>query len=250
MRVGADECVGIRQRRAARRTVDVFGREHHPGEIFEVDLVDDSRVGRDDAEVLESVLAPAQKGVAFAVAGELQLGVRLEGDRGAGLVHLDGMVDHQLNRLEGIDLPGVSSHPLHRVAHRGQIDDRGDAGEILEEHPARSEGDLLRGDGLRVPRAEGLHVVGRDGRSVLVAEQVFEQDFEREREPGKIHADRLQSVEAINLVGVAIDVNRRLGLKRVGHDGSRAWSNSLRPRDESSRGRGVGGFSPNPAAWE
>ena len=47
-------------------------------EILEIDLMDDAGVGRDDAEVAEGVLAPAQERVALLVARELELGVRAE----------------------------------------------------------------------------------------------------------------------------------------------------------------------------
>ena len=44
-------------------------------EVLEVHLVADARVGRDDAEVAERVLPPAQERVALAVAVELELRV-------------------------------------------------------------------------------------------------------------------------------------------------------------------------------
>ena len=44
------------------------------------------------------------------------------------------------------------------------------------------------GIGLGVPGGEGLDVVGGDGRAVLVAEQVFQQDLQRERQPGRVEA--------------------------------------------------------------
>ena len=73
MRVGADERVGIRER-AVGRVV----RHDDAREVLEVHLVDDAGVGRDDAEVAEGVLSPAQERVALLVARELELGVQLE----------------------------------------------------------------------------------------------------------------------------------------------------------------------------
>ena len=152
--------------------------EDHAGQVFEVDLVDDPRVGRDDAEVVEAVLPPAEEGVPLAIALEFQLGVGRECVRRAGLVDLDRVVDDQLDRLEGIDLPRVAAQPLHGVAHGGQVDDRRHAGEVLEEHPAGSEGDLAVGGRLGVPGGQPLDVVGRDRDAVLVTQEVFEQDLE------------------------------------------------------------------------
>ena len=43
----------------------------------------------------------------------------------------------------------------------------------------------LLGLRLRVPVGQRLDVLGADGQAVLVAEQVFEEDLERERQPGR-----------------------------------------------------------------
>ena len=134
--------------------------EHDPGEVLEVDLVDDPGVGRDDREVLERPLAPAQEQVALLVALELALGVQAEGVAGAEGVDLDRVVDHQLGRGERVDAGRVAAHLGHRVAHRGEVDDRGNAGEVLQQHARGGEGDLLAGLGLRVPAGEGLDVGG------------------------------------------------------------------------------------------
>ena len=68
------------------------------GEELEVDLVDDSRARRDDREVVECALTPAQEGVALAIPLELEL--RVPEDRAAGreLVDLHRVVDHELDR--------------------------------------------------------------------------------------------------------------------------------------------------------
>ena len=68
------------------------------GEELEVDLVDDPRAGRDDREVVECALTPAQECVALAIPLELEL--RVPEDRAAGreLVDLHRVVDHELDR--------------------------------------------------------------------------------------------------------------------------------------------------------
>ena len=79
VRVGADD--GVRERDAAaavrrRSAVRDDGREE-----LEVDLVDDARAGRDDAQVAERRLGPAQELVALAVALVLAGDVEREGAR-------------------------------------------------------------------------------------------------------------------------------------------------------------------------
>ena len=46
--------------------------EDHARQIFEIDLVNDAGVGRDDGQIAESCLAPAQERIAFFIALEFQ----------------------------------------------------------------------------------------------------------------------------------------------------------------------------------
>ncbi len=63
VRVGAHERVRIRLGDAVH-----ILRAHHAREILDIDLVDDARVGRNDLEVVEGALTPAQERVALTVA--------------------------------------------------------------------------------------------------------------------------------------------------------------------------------------
>ena len=71
---------------------------------------------------------------------------------------------------------GSPPRSSHRVAHRCEIDDGGHAREILEQHAAGGEGDLLRRLGARHPACDRLDVGLRDGDAILVAKDVLEQD--------------------------------------------------------------------------
>ena len=73
VRVGADAGVGVGRQLA----VDLAG-EDHAGQVLDVDLVHDAGARRDDLEVVERGLAPAQELVALAVALVLDLDVALE----------------------------------------------------------------------------------------------------------------------------------------------------------------------------
>ncbi len=92
------------------------------------------------------------------------------------------MVDDEIHRLKRIDQARVASQACQRVAHRGEIDDGGNSGEILEQHSRGAEGDLFFDFPLHVPGREGAHVVGLDELAVFVSEQVFEEDLEADGE--------------------------------------------------------------------
>jgi hypothetical protein len=110
--------------------------------------VADPGVGRDDGEVVERVLTPAQEGVALDVALELALGVALERVAGAEDVDLDRVVDHQLGRHERVDLLRIAAELGDRVAHRREVDDPGHAGEVLHQHARRRKAISLLGSAL------------------------------------------------------------------------------------------------------
>ena len=94
--------------------------------------------GRDDLEVVERGLAPAQELVALAVALVLDLDVALEGVGAAEDVDDHGVVDDQLGRGERVDLGRVAAEVGDGLAHRGEVDDAGHAGEVLHDHAGRA----------------------------------------------------------------------------------------------------------------
>ena len=160
----------------------------------------DAGARRHDAEVLERVLSPAQKDVALLVALELELGVDQERGLRAVLVDLHRVVDDEVDRLERVDALRIAAERRDRVAHRGEIDDGGHAGEVLQQHAAGAERDLLFGVSAHVPLGQRVDVVALHERVVLVSQQILEQDLEAERQTAGVAAGRL--VEG----GEAVDV--------------------------------------------
>ena len=170
--------------------------------------MDDPGVRRHDREVVEAVLAPAQERVALLVALELALGVDPERVAGAEGVDLHGVVDDQLGGHERVDRRGVAAVVGDRVAHRGEVDHGGHAGEVLHHHARGGEGDLLGRVGGGVPARELLDALLGDRDPVLVAEQVLEQHLQRERQPRDVELG-LERVEPEDLEGLAPDLEFR-----------------------------------------
>ncbi len=181
VRVGADERVRIRHLDRLALVVLLLLRPDGLGEVLEVHLVADAGAGRHDAEVVEGVLAPLEELVALAVARIFQIDVGLERLVGPEGIDDHRMVDDEVDRHQRVDLLRVAAERGHRVAHRREVDDGGDAGEILHQDAGRAEGDLGLGLALVVePGGDALDVGLFDRLAVLVAQQVLEQHLHRE----------------------------------------------------------------------
>ena len=179
--VGADQGVGIGERRAVR-----LGGPHHLGQVFQIDLMADAGAGRHHAEVLERLLAPAEEGVALAVAGHFQGHVLLERAGRPEAVDRHRVVDHEIDRGQRLDAVGIAAQPRHGRAHRRQIDQRRHAGEILHEDARRAVADLPPAAPRLRPAGKRPDVVEGDGAAVLEAQQVLEQDLEGEGQAGGV----------------------------------------------------------------
>ena len=146
--------------------------------------MDDAGVGRDDREVVERLLAPAQERVALLVALELELGVDAERVARAELVDLHRVVDDQLDRLQRVDLaPGrrPASPIASRIAARSTI--AGTPVKSCSSTRAGVKAISVLGSAFASQPASASMSAGVDRAVVLVAQQVLEQDLQRERQP-------------------------------------------------------------------
>ena len=175
----------------------------------------DAGAGRHDLEIVERDRAPFQELVALDVALIFERDILLERLGRAELVDHDAVIDDEVDRDERVDLLRIAAELRHRVAHRGEIDDRGHAGEILHQHARRAILDLAgRGAGL-LPVDQRLDVLDGDGDAVLEAEQILEQHLHREGQLVDI-AELLGGLgEGVIGVGLAADVEGGAGAECV-----------------------------------
>ncbi|MGY3295522.1 hypothetical protein ACVWWP_008589 [Bradyrhizobium sp. LM3.6] len=180
--VGADQRVGIGDLEGAGLLADrhlfLLGPDRLR-EIFEIDLVADAGAGRHDGEVRERFLAPLQELVALLVLLVFLGDVLAESLVVTEEVHDHGVVDNEIDRHQRIDLLGIAAKLLHRVAHRSEVDHRRHAGKILHQHASRAERDLMLQRLLAQPFRHRDDVFLLDRATVLVAEQVLEQNLHR-----------------------------------------------------------------------
>ena len=152
--------------------------EHDARQIFEIHLVANAGIRRNDLEIVQGFLSPAQEGVALDVALKFEFRVEREGHVGAELVHLHGVVDHQFRGQQGIHFFRIAAQRANRFAHRGEIDDGGHAGKILQQHARGHEGNFLLRRGVGIPAGQRLDISGMNESPVLLAQKIFQQHAE------------------------------------------------------------------------
>ena len=177
VRVGAHEGVGVRESLLA----DYFSEDPFR-QILEIDLVDDPGVGRNDAEVVQRLLSPAQKSVALPIAAKFEVRVNEERRLRSVFVDLHRVIDDEIDWLQRIDQSRIATESGESVAHRGEIDDRRHASEVLEQNTGGSERNFFLERPLYVPAGKHADIVGFDELAVFVSEQIFEEDLEAEGE--------------------------------------------------------------------
>ena len=99
----------------------------------------------------------------------------------------------------GLILRRVAAQRLHRVAHGREVDDRGTPVKSCSSTRAGMKAISRRRLGLRVPGASARMSAALTDLPVLVAQQVLEQDAQREGQPPRLQAGRFQGRETVNL---------------------------------------------------
>ena len=236
VRVGADHRVGIG---------DAVILEHDSRQVLDVDLVADAHAGRDHSEAVEGSLRPPKQLVALEVALVLDCHVLVHRGEVARVLDDDRVVDDQLDRDERVDPAGVATELDDGVAHRCQVDDCGHPCQVLHEHPFWAEGDLASlvarclavPARVRAPCRQRPDVVCGDLAAVLMAQEVLQEDLDREGE--RCH---LGGVEPWGVQGEVVEtpVPHREGgasVEAVGVGRSRCHGPILRPAAGRSRRR-------------
>ncbi|MBV6482781.1 MAG: hypothetical protein DIKNOCCD_02534 [bacterium] len=198
--------IGSHQRvRVRPRGIGMILSDHdHPGEVFEVHLMHNAGVWGHHPEVAEGILAPAQEGVTLPVAGEFQPGIQIQRQGISEGIHLHRVIDDQLGGQERIDLFRVTPQLKHGIAHRRQVDHRRHTGKVLQQDPSRHECDFTVRFGFGIPFRQGLDLCGGYSMSILTAQEVLQQNFQRKWEAIEVVPLLFEGLKACDAVFVAI----------------------------------------------
>ena len=194
--IRADEGVGV---------VDSVFFKHAFGKVFEIDLMDDADARGHDLEGIEGLFAPFEELVALAVAVEFEVEVAREGVARTRKVDLDAMVDDEVDRHEGFDHSGVAAHGMDCRAHGCEVDEEGDASEVLEDDAGDDERNFIVSRVGGVPVGEIADIAFRDLFPVAVPDEGFEHNADGSGEPVQLRGDAGfgEGRERVELAGFA-----------------------------------------------
>ncbi len=150
--------------------------------MLEVHLMDDPDAGRHHTEGFKSLLTPFEEFVALAVTLKLILQVRGKGQIASGSVHLNRMVNHQINRHERLDLFRVATLLLHGIPHCSEVHQQGHTREILQYDPGHHKRDFHRLWLPCVPVCQGLHIPLTDLAAIAIAQHRLQHDPDTHRQ--------------------------------------------------------------------
>ena len=171
--VGTDQRIGD-----SDRSHRVLAEEDAFGEEFEVHLMHDADVGRHGPEIVERILAPAQKLVTFLVSGEFEVDIQRQRIQRPERVDLNRVVDDKIDGNQRIDLFRIAPHAVHRTSHGRKIDDGRDARKILQ-HDSRGQKRNLHSLRRGAPCRQILDVIFLNGVAVAVTQDGFQQQSNR-----------------------------------------------------------------------
>jgi hypothetical protein len=164
------------------RVKDTLVVENSSGEIFQVNLMADTRSGRNGQEVLKGRLSPLEEFESFVVSFEFDFFVSFSGISSLGNIDLNGVINDQIDGDQGVDLLGITTKASHSVSHGSQIDNTGDTGEILQEDTSGLERNF---DGFAAglgPVKNLFNISGFNVEFVAVSESAFQKDSDGEGE--------------------------------------------------------------------
>ena len=140
--------------------------------------------------------------------------------RAAVGVHLHRVVDDQFSRGQRIHAGGIAAELHDGIAHGGQVDDTGNAGEVLHDDASRRESDFVGGRCVGIPVQQGVHIAAGDVNAILKAEEVLEQDLQREGQSGQFGG--WQTLQAVDGVVLRADLQGGTRVRSFRHETSAA----------------------------
>ena len=142
----------------------------------------DADTGRHDLKAVKGLHAPFEELITRLVALEFSLHIPLKGVADTGIIDLNRVIDHQIDRHQRLNQLGVFVQRGHRRTHGRQIDQQGYAGKILQDNPGHGERNFCRPGVVGSPAGEIAHVAFLNTRPVVVAQHRFEHDADADRQ--------------------------------------------------------------------
>ena len=139
MGVGTDQCIRI----INVASFGVITLVDATGQIFHIDLMDNTETRRNDTECIESLHAPFHELVTFSVTVEFQLHVEVQRIVLTEIIDLDGVIHDQIDWNQRFDLFRILAGLDGNVSHGSEIDKQRNTGKVLQNHTGNDERNFI-----------------------------------------------------------------------------------------------------------
>ena len=130
--------------------------------------------------------APFDELVTFAVTVEFQFHVQIQRIVLTEIIDLDGVIHHQVDRNQRLDLFRVLAGFDGYVSHGGKVDKQRNTGEILQNHTCDDERNFVCTFFIRLPVSQLAHVFFRNFLAVTIAKYGLENNTDGDWQAGQV----------------------------------------------------------------
>ncbi len=178
----------------------LFPRVHRDDlrDRLQVHQVNNAGAGRDHAEVIKTLLRPANKAIALGVAAKVKLQILLQRIGGGVAFDDNRVIDSQHRRNMRIDALRIAAEFSGEIAHRRKVRQRRQTGGVVKHQAVGIKGDFPRG-------LFALQHTQKSGQRLRRAQRdVLQQNAQAERQTLQL-PERQQLGQIEKLIGAAIN---------------------------------------------
>ena len=143
-------------------------------QIFQVNLVNDTKAWRYNAECVERLHTPFHELITLVIAFEFQFHVQIECFLFTEMIDLNGVINDQVNWDQWLDVFWIFAFFRCNVTHRSQISQQRNASKILQDNARNDEWNFIRTSRRCTPVSQLLDVFLSNLFAVAVTQNGFQ----------------------------------------------------------------------------
>jgi len=173
VRIGTHQSIGI---------IYLAGIQYAFCKVFQINLMDDSDTWWNHLEGIKSLHPPFQELVSFPVSSEFLVQIAIHGVSGSCEIHLDRVVDDQIDRNERLDDFWILIQTIDGRTHCGKINQQGDSREVLQDDTSNDKWDFGSSFCIRLPLGQLAYTILLDLHAIAIPKDGFQDNADRNRQ--------------------------------------------------------------------